>query len=170
MSRSMRRRAQPTTRATNRPDLIAVYDDAAVLARRQAQLQPKPPTQLIVAAIDPDAPGSFQLDRQRREINAAVEQAVDEFNALVDPFNELREALIAEPDNADWQAKMEETASRLAAARLAMDAAKDRRREFIVSRLETNDGTPVEDALARISLRSFEQLVTGVMHQVIVPN
>ena len=130
----------------------------------------KEPTRLIVAAIDPDAPGSFQLDRQRREINAQIEETIDDFNALVDPFNELREAVAAHPENEEYAAQLTETASRLSTARQAMEAARDRRRQFLISRLSTNDGTPVEAALERISLSQFEALISGVMDGIIVPN
>ncbi len=67
-------------------------------------------------------------------------------------------------------ADLEAAATTLGQARKALNVARDAWKHYILGRLKTSDGSPVEDALQRVTLDQMQALIWGEVDAVTVPN
>lgn len=138
-------------------------------------------TTIRIQAIDTSAPGSFLALRERRRLIAVHDQTVTAFNDCVEAFNAQLEALChkeqqtlkahldAAPEGADTAAITQRLAEidalwtpemlrgldtlrhELEDAREAMHAAREAYEDHLITRLVSDDGTPVEQVLSMLS-------------------
>lgn len=127
------------------------------------------PTILRVEPIDYNAPGSLKLERDRRRLSTEYLATIAAYNDAADAFNAARTAMLDQPDAASLLSTLETAANALQSARDAMNVAREAYHAHLMTRMTTNDGTSVSDALDRISMNDFTALVTHDVETVVIP-
>jgi hypothetical protein len=126
-------------------------------------------TRLILPPINHAAPGSRKLEKERRRLADAWILAREDYNETVDDVNEARDQVIAYPDNADAAKQLEKDLERLNTQRKRLNQVREDYHAYLISRMVTNDGTSVDEALDRISQNDFDALVTLDVESVVIP-
>lgn len=128
-------------------------------------------TRLILPPINYAAPGSRQLEIERRRFAGAYQEAVSEYNETIDDLNDAREAVIANPDptNLDAHTALKHELARHKAEQKRLDEAREAYHQHLIGRMTTNDGTSVDEALRFISYDDFLALCRSDVESVAIP-